>query len=83
MGKKIKLTTLKFSAGRRVYHIHQGGGVGMKDAFGRRQYLEGVTWCGVERRGAVLVPVERAGVGGNICRTCLRALRAHEGRYGR
>jgi len=64
------------AAGRRI-HALQGGDEGLKDADGRRRWLKGMTWCRIENRAAIYLAETNMAP---TCRTCLRALAAHERR---
>ncbi len=73
---RLRLTYASAVAGGRVVHALQGGGPGTLDAEGRPMYFAGRTWCGVHRYSRVhLVETDRP----VTCRTCLRAVAAHEG----
>lgn len=66
----FRTTRKRGGAGGKTIHAYQGGGPGMPGL-----YVQGVTWCGVERRsGVFLKDTDEA----PTCRACLRNIAAHE-----
>ena len=66
-------TTFSAAAGGRVVHALQGGGA--RDDEGRKLYVRGATWCGVEKRSRVtLAHCDRR----VTCKACKRALAARK-----
>jgi len=67
----VKFTSKPCGAGVFAIHAFQGGGKGLEG-----KYIEGLTWCGVEKQssGLYLVPTRKK----PTCKNCIRAMRAHE-----